>query len=122
MNKRVIYSIVFFSIFLIVFNLCFFLFAGIDKTVATWFSYSFIHLSYVFLIIIFISNNKNDRDKLWGLSLDTISIIYFIVELILGIIIIFLNTPNWKASSFIQIIVLAVYGVIMIPLLLVSEK
>lgn len=51
MKKNKILWIIFYSVFILIFNITFFVLGGIEHGTATWISYSFIHMSYLLIII-----------------------------------------------------------------------
>lgn len=100
-------------IFVIVFNVIFFVVCGVDNTASVWISYAAIHIAYIALIV----SPKLRSDHEHPLLTDTtviISIVYFIIELIAGIVFISLQDNYFVIAISVQLSLLGVYGIILI--------
>lgn len=73
-------------VFLVVFNVLFFVFCGTDNTTSVWISYGFIHVAYLFLLITPLFNKGNKGLAVQSMTLYSVSVYYFLVELVAGII------------------------------------
>ena len=74
------------SIFLIFFNLLFFILCGTENNSSTWISYGFIHVAYLLLLITPLFNKENKGKAILSMTLFTISLFYFFIELMVGIL------------------------------------
>lgn len=122
MNKKSILWILLDLIFLIVFNTVFFLIAGTNHVASVWISYVFIHISYLMVLITPFLIRKSSQAHLFGLSLYTVSSVYFFVEFIVGIVFILLKQEKLNAALIVQIIIAAIYAVILIGILIANES
>jgi len=98
------------SLFLIVFNLLFFLLgdAG-NSNLSVWFSYGFIHFAYFLFLATPLFVQKGKADYIYGRSLYPITATYFIVELIAGVILILVAPETAKVTISIQVVLAAAF-------------
>lgn len=108
-------------VFLVVFNIIFFMAGGTDRPASVWIAYAFIHFAYLCMLFtpVFVSSGKSA--VIYGLSLSAISTAYFVAELLLGIIIILIAPSHYKFFFFVQLILAAVYVVIFMTTVRVNE-
>ena len=108
-------------IFIIVFNIVFFLLKGEETTVSVWIAYGFVHLAYIALIgSLFLDKQSNEAAL--QLSTGLISFIYFIVELLVGISIMLIAPERTMASIVIQVILLAAYLGVLLPNVMMNDR
>lgn len=111
-----------FAVFLVLFNLLFFLLGDNEgRNVSVWISYGFIHFSYLwFFASMFIVRSSKGQN---GYDVSTIIPIwrYFILELIVGIIFIWINAENIFWPITIQSLLAAFYIIGWIIDLLANE-
>ena len=81
---------------------------GIPDNVSVWIAYIFIHISYGFLIYIPSLTHDNNYQIL-GLTLDFISLSYFLIEFLIGIIIIYTTPQSWKIGFITQLIISGIF-------------
>ncbi|ULQ58657.1 hypothetical protein K7I13_08790 [Brucepastera parasyntrophica] len=120
MKKAQVFWIILDLIFIILFNAFYFVFVYQKATAASWVSYAFIHFSYLMLIFtpFFITKSKNT--DIFGFSLYTISSLYFLIELITGIVFIF-NTINYIYSLIVQLCLAGLYGILLLSHMIANE-
>ena len=82
--KKITLSIVLGLLFLILFNVLFFVLRGTDNITIVWISYGFIHFAYLFVLATPLFTAKTQREVL-NYTLWSQSITYFILELLVGI-------------------------------------
>lgn len=121
MNKKSTLWIILDLIFLAVFNTVFFVAGGSEHTASAWLSYGFIHFSYIMVIITPLLTRKSSSADVFGFSLYSISSTYFIVEFIIGLIFIFINSESYKSALIVQIIIAGIYGILLISHLIANE-
>ena len=97
------------SIFLIFFNLLFFILCGTENNSSTWISYGFIHVAYLLLLITPLFNKENKGKAILSMTLYTISLFYFFIELLVGILFICLEPENAKWTLTVHLIILALF-------------
>lgn len=121
MNKKSILWVILDLIFLAVFNTVFFVVGGSEHTTSVWLSYGFIHFSYIMVIITPLLIRKSSSADVFGFSLYSISSTYFVVEFVIGLIFIFINSESYKSALTVQIIIAGIYGILLISHLIANE-
>ncbi|MDR2590240.1 MAG: hypothetical protein LBC71_04545 [Oscillospiraceae bacterium] len=119
--KKVILWIILNSIFLAIFNTFFFLLGGSEHNVSVWISYGFIHFAYFMLVITPFITRKSKRTAVLGLSIYSISVGYFIIQLVIGVILILIAPEDYKATLLIQLTIAGLYGTILVLTLIANE-
>ncbi len=108
-------------IFLIVFNTIYYM-VGVDRYLtASWISYGFIHFAYIMLLFTPIYTRKTKNTAVLGFPIASISSTYFIVELIIGIIIILINPEEFKVALVVQMIITAIYLILLLSNMIANE-
>ncbi|MCL2222610.1 MAG: hypothetical protein FWC20_09990 [Oscillospiraceae bacterium] len=110
------------TIFLVIFNVVFFLLAGFEHSASVWISYVFIHFSFAMLIITPFLIRKGKSSWLFGATIYSISAFYFAVALIVGIVFIFIDPESINAPLVTQLILAGLYGIVLIANLIANEK
>lgn len=108
-------------VLLIVFNLIFYLIGGTEHPVSVWISYFFIHFAYVMLVCTPFLVRKGREAAVFGFSLSSISAGYFFVELIVGLIFIFVAPEDIKVTVVVQVIIAAIYAVALLSNMIANE-
>ena len=108
-------------IFLIVFNVLFFVLGGTKHNVSVWMSFGFIHFAYFMLLLTPKLIRKGKNPVVFGYSLYSISATYFLVEFIIGIIFILISPESYKAALSVQFCIAGLYGVILISYMIANE-
>jgi hypothetical protein len=121
MKKTNILWIILYSIFLIIFNLFFFLLGGTQHAMSVWISYGFIHLAYFLLIATPFLTRKGKSSTLFGLALASISAGYFLLEFVIGLVFIFIASEDIKATLLVQVCIAGLYASILIVNMLANE-
>ena len=109
-------------IFLVVFNVVFFVAAGTNHPSSVWLSYGFIHFSYLMILATPLLTRKSSSSAVFGFSIYSISATYFIVEFITGLIFIFLRQESIKPALIVQVIIAGLYAVFLISHLIANES
>jgi signal transduction histidine kinase len=108
-------------IFLIIFNVVFFLFGGFSHKAAVWISYGFIHFAYLMLLLTPFLIRRGKSAAVFGFSLYSISAVYFIIELVIGIIFILVFPERYTIPLLVQLIIAGLYGIILISNMIANE-
>jgi len=108
-------------IFLVVFNAIFFMVGGIDHSASVWISYGFIHFAYLMLVLTPFLIRKGKSAHVFGYSLYSISAAYFLIQFVLGIIIIFISPDKNTAVFLVQLCIAGLYGVFLISNMIANE-
>lgn len=121
MNRKAILWMLLDLIFLVVFNIVFFVVGGGERHASVWISYAFIHFAYVMTVATpYIT--KNSKQAVFGYSVYAISSVYFLAEFIIGVIFILVNPESFKPALVVQLILAAIYLALLIIFLLANEK
>ena len=121
MDKKRLLWIILDLIFLIVFNVVFFVAGGAKHEASVWIAYGFIHFAYIMMIITPFLVKKSTNTAVLGFPLYSISSTYFIVAFIVGLIFIFAHPQSYKASLLIQIIIAGIYAIMLISHMIANE-
>ena len=121
MNKKNFLWVILDLIFLVIFNVVFFVISGTEHPASVWISYGFIHLAYIMLLITPKLIRKSSSSSVFGFSLYSISSTYFLVEFIIGVIFIFAKPESYKVSLVVQIITLGIYAAMLISHMIANE-
>lgn len=120
MKKSILY-IALDLIFLIVFNVIFFLLKPEENPASVWISYAFIHLAYIMVVATPILTRKGKSSSVFGVALASVSAVYFFIVFIVGIIFILARPESFKACLIIQILIAAAYGIVLLINLIANE-
>jgi hypothetical protein len=122
MKKATVLWIILDSIFLILFNALFFVLGGTEHNLSVWLSYAFIHFAYIMLLLTPILIRKGKSTALFGVTIYSISTVYFIVALLVGVVFIFLALDGYRATLLVQLCIAGLYGIILISNMIVNER
>lgn len=109
-------------VFLIAFNLIFFIVSGLTHTISVWISYTFIHISYVMLLLTPLFTHNNKTKFILGMSISAISYIYFMIDLFCGIMFIIFLSDKLIIPLIVNIVLLALYLLLLISVVLTNER
>ena len=121
MKDSSILSIILRSIFLVLFNVVFFVLGGFEHSPSVWISYGFIHLAYFKLILTSKLIRSGKSRAIFGFSLYTISTTYFIVAFIVGIAFILISPEGFRAALLVQLCIAGFFSLILISNMLANE-
>lgn len=122
MNKKSILLMLLDLVFLAVFNTIFFVAGGTDHPASVWISYGFIHFAYLMVIATPLLTPKSSSAVVFGLSLYSISTVYFFAEFLTGLIFIFIASESYEATLIVQVVIAAIYAVILIVNMIANES
>jgi hypothetical protein len=108
-------------IFLIVFNALFFIIGGVDHKISVWISYGFIHIAYAMVALTPVFTNKTKSNMVLGMSLYSVSLVYFIVEFVIGLLFILISLNGWKTTFLVQLVLVGIYATAFISSLIANE-
>ena len=109
------------SIFLIVFNIYFFLLKGVDQPTSVWISYTSIHIAFIMLLITPFLVRKGSTSADYGRPLFVITTSYFFLALIIGVVFIILSTETYTVALLVQITIAAIFAVLLLTNLIANE-
>ncbi|WP_122642793.1 hypothetical protein [Luxibacter massiliensis] len=122
MNKKRVLWILIDLIFLIVFNVVFFVAGGTNHPASVWISYGFIHFAYIMLLVTPLLVRKSTNTAVLGFSLYSISSTYFIVAFVVGLIFVFTKPESYKLALIIQVIIAGIYAIMLISHMIANES
>lgn len=108
-------------IFLVIFNVFFFVLDGIKYNASTWISYGFIHFAYFMIVFTPLLIRRSKSAAVFGFSLYSISIIYFLIELVTGIVFIIISPEKQTVTLLVQLSIAGFYGIILISNMIANE-
>lgn len=121
MRRRFLKGILY-AIFPILFNVMFFLLGGAVHPASVWISYAWIHVAYLILIANPIFSKKTKSSHIYRYSTAQISSIYFVIELVIGVIFILLATDGVKAPIIIQLIPFCIFLAIFVWNIMANDR
>lgn len=121
MSKKNVLWLTLSLIFLIVFNVVFFVIAGVDHGASVWISYVFIHIAYIVMWLAPLLIRKSDHTATLASPIYMISSVYFIIVFIASLIIMLIHPDKAKATVVIQIVLLGIYAAVLITYLIANE-
>jgi len=122
MEKKTSLWIILDLIFLVVFNAFFFVLGGVDHSVSVWMSYGFIHFAYLMLVLTPRLTRRSKSAAVFGLSLYSISSVYFFVALVTGVVFILAAPDGYNAVLLVHLLIAGLYGVFLISNLIANEN
>lgn len=109
------------SIFLIVFNLYFFLLKDTDQPASVWISYASIHLAYLMLLTTPYFVRKGSVSVDYGRPLFVITTSYFFLALIVGVVFIALSPESITVALLVQVTIAAIFAILLLTNLIANE-
>ena len=110
------------SLFLIVFNLLFFMLCDVDNAnTSVWISYGFIHFAYLALLITPFLVRKSVAETDYRRPLYVVTTAWFLTELLVGVTLILIAPDTTKTTIIIQVVLAAIFLALLLANLLVNE-
>lgn len=122
MNKKRVLWILLDLVFLIVFNVVFFVAGGTGHPASVWISYGFIHFAYIMFLGTPLLIRKSTNTAVLGFPLYSVSFTYFIVAFVVGLIFVFTHPESCKAALIVQVIIAGIYAVMLITHMIANES
>lgn len=121
MKKKSVLWILLDLVFLIVFNVVFFVLGGKEHPASVWLSYGFIHFAYIMLLITPLLVRQSKNSAVLSFPIVSISAIYFIVAFIVGVVFIIIHPDSIKIALVVQVIIAGIYAVLLISNMIANE-
>lgn len=121
MNKKNVLWILLDLVFLLVFNVVFFVAGGTQHPASVWISYGFIHFAYIMLLVTPFLIRKSNNTAILGLSLYSISSVYFFLAFITGVVFIVMHPESYRASLIVQVVIAGFYAVVLLSNMIANE-
>ncbi len=107
--KRNIIKVILALIFLVLFNVLFFVIGGAHQPKASWISYGFIHAAYFCLLATPLFGKAGKGLTVLTATLYLLATIYFFIELVIGVVIILIAPQGIAWPLAIQAVLLALF-------------
>lgn len=120
LNKKSVLWLILDLIFLVIFNIVFFVIGGAEHPVSVWISYCFIHFAYLMLLVT-PKLRKSSSSAVFGFSLYSISSTYFLIALVTGVVFILVRSESYKVSLVVQVIIAGIYAIMLISHMIANE-
>ena len=122
MAKKNILTIILDSVFIIAFNILFFLNGGTQHVAAVWIAYGFLHFAYLMILVTPLISSRGSTAVLSKTTTYTISLFYFVVEIIFAIVTFATKTEHIKLVISIETIITALYVIVLVINLLADDS
>ena len=122
MTKKNILTIILDSVFVVAFNMLFFINGGLVHTATVWTIYGFLHFAFFMVLVTPLISAKGTTAVQSKTVIYAISLLYFFVELIFAIIFIFFVILGFRLTLSLEIIVTALYLVVLTVNLLADDS
>ena len=122
MKKANVLWVILNLIFLIIFNVIFYVLGGSDHNLSVWISYGFIHISYIMLLVTPKLTRKGKSASLFGFSLYSMSTAYFLFEFVVGIVFILIAPESINAALLVQLCIAGLYGILLLANMISNER
>lgn len=109
------------SVFLLVFNIFFFVLGGTEHETSVWISYGFIHFSYIMLLLTPFFIRKSANMSILGFSIYSISFAYLLVTLVAGLGFIYAKPESYKGSLTVHVLITGIYAVLLLSHVLAND-
>lgn len=120
--KKTILTILLDLVFVVIFNAVFFMAGGTGHPASVWLSYAFIHFAYLMVILTPLLVRNSSSAAVFGFALGSISSVYFMLELIVGIIFILVKPEKINVPFIVQIIIFGFYAIMLLTHMLANEN
>lgn len=110
------------AIFLIVFNIIFFLVKGFDNQTSVWISYAIVHFSYITLLITSYVGTSGRSSAVFSFSLYYVSSVYFFWNLVINILMMWIEPESYIFTASLNSIVTGIYLVIFIANIIANNS
>lgn len=122
MSKKQVLWLLLDLVFLIVFNVVFFIIGGFKHNLSVWISYGFIHFSYIMLLITPFFVRKTKNTAVLSSPLYAISSAFFLITFLVGLVFIYAYPVSFKVSVVVHIIIFGIYASMLISHMLANES
>ena len=119
--KSIIIKIIISLVFLILFNVCFFLIGGTEHNLSVWISYGFIHLAYLFVLLTPLMARADKGEAILSGSLYLRALSYFFLELVVGVVFILVHLESAVWPLLVQGVMFAVFLVLQLMSVLAND-
>lgn len=108
-------------VFVAIFNTVFFVAGGFDHKASVWISYGFIHFAYLMVLVTIFLIRRDNSASVFGFSLYSVSVAYFLIEFVTGVVFILASPDSYEAALLVQLCIAGIYGIALLVNLLANE-
>lgn len=108
-------------VFLVIFNVIFFMVGGTQHNTSVWISYGFIHFAYIMVLLTPLLTAKSKSSYVFGFAIGSISSSYFVVEFLVGLLFIYLKQLEWGTSFMVQLVIAGIYLIGLLSNMIANE-
>ncbi|MCI8468344.1 MAG: hypothetical protein HFJ75_02390 [Eggerthellaceae bacterium] len=108
--RNKVYTAVVGLLFIIVFDVIFFLGGGESHGMAEWVSFAFVWVAYACLLVVPLLSPKSPSTAVTTGSTAVLGMVYFVAELVAASVFMLLFKDEWVAALIVQLILLALYA------------
>lgn len=119
--KSNIYKIILGILFPVLFVTFFLMFAGTDHGVTCWVGLGFVLFSYCFMMFAPLLTPVSKSTHLFSVTGSSLTSIYFVINLIVGIVFMIWDFEQWKYAVVVEVLLLTVFLVLFLPVLISDE-
>ena len=109
-KRSMMYAI--FAIFLVMFNIVFFVSGGSNREASVWIAYSFIHISFLAIILTTVMVTNSRKMEELTIPALSISVVYFLITFVVGVFFIMVSPKGVKGCIIINVILLGIYLIV----------
>lgn len=109
-------------VFLVLFNVLFFVLGGTKQSDVNWLSYGFIHAAYLMVLITPLFESKTNGMTVLSASLYLRAISYFFVELVIGLIFIAVQPETIVWPLIIQCVCIAIFLILQLMSVMANDS
>lgn len=121
MSKKNILTVLLDLLFVVVFNLLFFMNGGANHAAVVWICYGFLHFAYLMVLLTPLLAAKGSFSHLSKTSTYAISLLFLIAEIVFFLVVFFVPVENSKIVVSVQVVLTAVYLLVLIINLLADD-
>lgn len=121
-NRKTVLNILMDLVFLLVFNVVFFVLGGTEHSSGVWLSYCFIHFSYLMVLLTPFLTRRGSSRAIFGMAIASVSSAYFLIEFIVGVAFVIIKPDSYKIPLVVQVIIAGIYLIILLANMLANES
>ena len=122
MTKKNVLTIILDTAFVVAFNIIFFLNGGTQHVSSVWTCYVFLHFAYLMVLITPVIEAKGQTGYLSKLTTYSISLVYFLIELLFSIVVFISELNKLKLIISVQTVITSIYIIILMINLLANDS
>lgn len=114
--------LILYLLFPLIFNIGFFMLGDANHAVSEWICYGFIHLAYICMLLPRFYSVKYRGTVIASEPLYLYGVIYFIIQLLVGLVFLFIEIENYKWLLYAFFVLFFIYLVFFISTVIVNKR